>query len=171
MNLIRVHGETVELLQPVRSHDPSIPGYIVVIDHNKVKNGAWNVFNMLRENRVFRKRDITFVITCVSRRLAEMIGGCTSNTEGQIFREALSSTQMTGFLAYGELSFTNLLQEPFVHNFSCWGMTLRSKLEDKEGTSIKGGAELPQEPALESVEQDLSFEFRSLLPKRLSPTS
>ncbi|MBN1784344.1 MAG: hypothetical protein JW815_01210 [Candidatus Bathyarchaeota archaeon] len=162
MNLIRVHDETVELLQPVRSHDPNIPGYIVVIDHNNVKNGAWNVCDMLRENRAFRKRDITFIVTCISRRLAEMIGGCTSNTEGQIFKEAFSSTQMTGFLAYGELSFTNLLQEPFVHNFSCWGMTLRSKLEKKEDILTKGRAELPQELALESIEQDLSFEFKSV---------
>jgi hypothetical protein len=162
MNLIRVHGETVELLQPVRSHDPSVPGYIVVIDHNKVKNGAWNVFNMLRENRVFRRNDSTFIITCVSRRLAEMIAGRTSNTEGQIFKEALSSTQITGFLAYGELSFTNLLQEPFVHNFSCWGMTLRSKLEEKEDTLTKGRAELSQEPAMENIKQDLSFEFKSV---------
>lgn len=161
MNLIRVHGETMELLQPVRSHDPSIPGYIVVIDHNEVKNGAWNVFSMLRENRAFKKRDITFIITCVSRRLAEIIAGSTSNTEGQILKDALSSTQMTGFLAYGELSFTNLLQEPFVHNFSCWGMTIRSKLEEKKDTLKKGRAELSQEPALE-IKHDLSFEFKSV---------
>ncbi|HVP17248.1 MAG TPA: ATPase domain-containing protein [candidate division Zixibacteria bacterium] len=125
-NLLRVHGPRFELLQPVRSHDPSIPGYIVVIDHEKVQKGARDVFNMLRENRGFSERDTTFIQSCISRRLAEMIAGCSLNTEHQIFKEALSSTQVFGFLAYGELSFTHLLQEPFVYNFSCWGMTLRS---------------------------------------------
>ncbi len=125
-NLLRVHGEAFELVQPVRSHDPSIPGYIVVIDHEKVQKGARNVFNMLRESRGFTRRDVTFIQSCISRRLAEIIAGCTSNTECQIFKEALSSSQVCGFLAYGELSFTHLLQEPFVYNFSCWGLTLRS---------------------------------------------
>jgi KaiC/GvpD/RAD55 family RecA-like ATPase len=133
-NLLRVHGPSFELIQPVRSHDPSIPGYIVVIDHEKVQKGARDVFNMLRENMGFRERDATFIQSCISRRLAEMMAGCSLNTESQIFKEALSSTQVLGFLAYGELSFTHLLQEPFVYNFSCWGMTLRSVAgkEDKQ---------------------------------------
>jgi len=143
-NLLRVHGKTVELLQPIRSHDPSIPGYIVVIDHEKVQKGARNVFNMLRENRGFRERDTTLIMTCISRRLAEMIAGCSSNTESQIFKEALSSTQVMGFLAYGELSFTNLLQEPFVYNFSCWGTTLRSVVDQARAISK------PEPPAEES---------------------
>jgi hypothetical protein len=158
MNLIRVHGETMELLQPVRSHDPSMPGYIVIIDHEKVHDGAWNVFNMLRENRGFSERDTTFIVTCISRRLAEMIAGCNTNTEGQIFRESLSSTQMAGFLAYGELSFTNLLQEPYVHNFSCWGMTLRSKCDGKEDKQARATGVSP-EPAVENADEKLSFEF------------
>jgi hypothetical protein len=53
MSVLKVYGSTVELLQPIRSHDPSIPGRIVIIDHGKVQKGAWNVFNMLRENRGF----------------------------------------------------------------------------------------------------------------------
>ena len=160
MSVLKVHGSTVELLQPIRSHDPSIPGHIVIIDHGKIQKGAWNVFNMLRENRGFGVRDTTLIVTCVSRRLAEMIAGCTSNTEGQIFKEALSSTQVIGFLAYGELSFTNLLQEPYIYTCSCWGMTLRSKLDGKKGRLAKK-AEAPSEPAVAGDEQRLSFEFSS----------
>ena len=160
MSVLKVHGPTVELLQPIRSHDPSIPGQIVIIDHGKVQKGAWNVFNMLRENRGFDGRDTTLIVTCVSRRLAEIIAGCTSNTEGQIFKEALSSTQVIGFLAYGELSFTNLLQEPYIYTCSCWGMTLRSKLGGKEGRLAKE-ADVPPELALAGAEERLSFEFGS----------
>jgi hypothetical protein len=160
MSILKVHGSTLELLQPIRSHDPSIPGHVVIIDHEKVQKGAWNVFNMLRENRGFGERDTTLIVTCVSRRLSEMIAGCTSNTEGQIFKEAFSSTQVVGFLAYGELSFTNLLQEPFIYTCSCWGMTLRSKLGGKEG-SLAEEAEAPPEPALAGAEESLSFKFGS----------
>jgi hypothetical protein len=160
MSVLKVQGPTVELVQPIRSHDPSIPGHIVIIDHEKVQKGAWNVFNMLRENRGFGERDTTLIVTCVSRRLSEMIAGCTTNTEGQILKEALSSTQVAGFLAYGELSFTSLLQEPYVHTCSCWGMTLRSKLSGKEGMLAKE-AEVPPGPALGGAEETLSFEFSS----------
>jgi KaiC/GvpD/RAD55 family RecA-like ATPase len=131
-NLLRVHGQIIELLQPIRSHDPSIPGYIVVLDHEKVQKGARNVFDMLRENRGFKERDATFIVDCISRRLAEMVAGCRLNTEPEMFKEALSSTQVMGFLAYGEISFTHLLQEPYVYNFSCWGMTLRSVVDGKK---------------------------------------
>lgn len=144
-NLLRVHGPRFELLQPVRSHDPSIPGYIVVIDHEKVQKGARDVFNMLRENRGFSERDTTFIQSCISRRLAEMIAGCSLNTEHQIFKEALSSTQVFGFLAYGELSFTHLLQEPFVYNFSCWGMTLRSVAAKEDKLRLTKTAMLERE--------------------------
>lgn len=153
MSLLKLHGPTVELLQPIRSQDPSIPGHIVIIDHEKVQKGARNVLNMLRENRGFGGRDTVLITTCVSRRLAEMIAGCTSNTEGQIFREKLASTQVMGFLAYGELSFTNLLQEPYIYTCSCWGMALRAKQGGAEG----GGAAVPAEPAGEGQ----SFEFGS----------
>ncbi len=156
-NLLRVHGPIFELLQPVRCHDPSIPGYIVVVDHEKVQKGARNVFNMLRENRGFMGRDVTFIQSCISRRLAEIIAGCSSNAECQIFKEALSSTQVCGFLAYGELSFTHLLQEPFVYNFSCWGMTLRSVVgkEDKLQEEKSSPAEK------EVVQVPFAFKFKT----------
>lgn len=160
MSILKVQGSTVELLQPIRSHDPSIPGRIVILDSRKVQNGAWNVVNMLRENRGFAKRDVTLIMTCVSRRLAEMIAGCTSNTEGQIFKEAFSSTQVAGFLAYGELSFTNLLQEPYIYTCSCWGMTLRSKQSEKED-GVEKRADASSELAPAGADESLSFEFRS----------
>jgi len=157
INLLRVHGPIFELLQPVRSHDPSIPGYIVVIDHEKVQKGARSVFNMLRENRGFKERDITLIQSCISRRLAEIVAGCSSNTECQIFREALSSTQVFGFLAYGELSFTHLLQEPFVYNFSCWGMTLRSVTEKED--KLQEAMVAPIEK--ETIQAPLAFKFKT----------
>ncbi|MCW4045496.1 MAG: hypothetical protein NWE94_08285 [Candidatus Bathyarchaeota archaeon] len=160
MSVLKVKGSTVELLQPIRSHDSSIPGRIVILDHGKVQNGAWNVVNMLRENRGFGKNDITLLITCVSRRLVEMIAGCTSNTEAQIFKETFSSTQVAGFLAYGELSFTNLLQEPYIYTCSCWGMTLRSKLDGTEGGREKKTAAF-SELSMDRVDESLSFEFQS----------
>ena len=149
----------MELLQPIRSQDPSIPGHIVIIDHEKVQKGAWTIFNMLRENRSFEWRDTTLLIACISRRLSEMIAGSTSNTEGQIFRESLSSTQVMGFLAYGELSFTNLLQEPYIYTCSCWGMTLRSN-PGKIGRLAKEADATP-ELALAGADERLFFEFGS----------
>ena len=157
-SLISVHGQTVELLQPIRSHDPSIPGYVVVVDHEKVQKGARNVFNMLRENRGFGERDITLIQSCVSRRLAEMIAGCRSNTECQIFKEALSSTQVMGFIAYGELSFTNLLQEPFVYNFSCWGMTLRSLEAGRRGKRGKSAVTALERKRFLQEQKDVGLE-------------
>jgi hypothetical protein len=63
----------------------------------------------------------------------------------------MASTQLIGFLAYGEIAFTHPLQEPYVWYGSCWGLTLRStstekrrlKLEKEPGTKgwIKGSAE------------------------------
>jgi KaiC/GvpD/RAD55 family RecA-like ATPase len=55
------------------------------------------------------------------------MAGCTSGTEAEILKEGLLSTQVIGFLAYGEISFTHLMQEPYFHAFSCWGITLHSK--------------------------------------------
>jgi len=157
-NLLRVHGQTFELLQPIRSHDPSIPGYIVIIDHEKVQKGARNVFDMLRENRGFKERDATFIVTCISRRLAEMVAGCRLNTESEIFKEALSSTQVMGFLAYGELSFTHLLQEPFVYNFSCWGMTLRSLEDGRQGTRGESAGTALERKRFVQEQKDVGFE-------------
>ena len=42
---------------------------------------------------------------------------------------------MIGFLAYGEMSFTNLMQEPYTYGFSSWGVTLHSKTDGKKDTA------------------------------------
>ena len=107
-------------------------GYIAEIECTKIQKGARNVFNMLRENRGFNDRDLTLLVSCITRRLAEILAGRESKTEAEILKEALSSTQVAGFLAYGELYFTHLIQEPYHHNFSLWGITFRSKTSGKK---------------------------------------
>ena len=123
---------TMELAHPIRSHEATMKGYVAEIDSAKVQKGARNVYNMLRENRGFGERDVTLIVSCISRRLAEIMAGYRSKTEAEILKEALSRTQVMGFLAYGELWCTHLLQEPFHYNFSCWGVTLRSKTNGKK---------------------------------------
>ena len=142
---VRVTPKKVfELTRPVRSVEASMKGYVAEIDCAKVQKGARNVYDMLRENRGFGERDVTLLVSCISRRLAEIMAGCKSKTEAEILKEALSSTQVIGFLAYGELWFTHLLQEPYHHNFSCWGITFRSvtngrkKRERRKGLGMKG---------------------------------
>jgi hypothetical protein len=145
---LRMVGRDIELLRPVRSYIPEMTGYIVMGDHEKVQKGAHNVYNMLRIDQAFGKRDLTFLVTCVSRRIVELMAGCKSKTEAEILKDGLSSTQVIGFLAYGELSFTHLIQEPYLYNYSCWGMTFPSKtngkkdvlsaLEEKVDIGIKG---------------------------------
>ena len=72
------------------------------------------------------------------------MAGCRSGTEAEIFKEGLSSSQVIGFLAGGEMSFTNLMQEPYTYGFSSWGITLHSKnatteaKEKKAELGIKG---------------------------------
>ena len=87
-----------------------------------------------------------------------MIAGCRSNTECQIFKEALSSTQVMGFIAYGELSFTNLLQEPFVYNFSCWGMTLRSLEDGRRGKRGKSAVTASERKSFVHEQKDVGLE-------------
>jgi len=82
---------------------------------------------MLRADQGFNKTDATFLISCINRRLVELMAGCRSGTEAEILKEGLSSSQVIGFLAYGEISFTNLMQEPYTYGFSSWGITLHSK--------------------------------------------
>lgn len=142
---VRVTPKRVfELTRPVRSVEASMKGYVAEIDCAKVQKGARNVYNMLREDRGFAERDVTILVSCISRRLAEILAGCQSKTEAEILKEALSSTQIIGFLAYGELWFTHLLQEPYHHNFSCWGITFRSatngtkERERRKELGIKG---------------------------------
>jgi hypothetical protein len=84
---------------------------------------------MLRADQGFNTNDATIIVSCINRRLVELMAGCRSGTEAEILKEGLSSTQVMGFLAYGELSFTHLTQEPYSYAFSCWGITLHSRTE------------------------------------------
>jgi hypothetical protein len=141
---MRVVEEDIELMFPIRSYTPAMPGYIMMGDHKKVQRGARRVHDMLREDQGFCRNDATFLVSCVNRRLVELMAGCRAGTEAEILKEGLSSTQVIGFLAYGELSFTHLIQEPYSHAFTCWGITLHSKTattklrEKKKGIGIKG---------------------------------
>jgi hypothetical protein len=148
---MRVVGEDIELMFPIRSYTPEMPGYIVIGDYEKVQKGARRVYDMLREDQGFCRNDATFLVSCINRRLVELMAGCRSGTEAEILKEGLSSTQAIGFLAYGEVSFTRLIQEPYSHAFSCWGITLHSKTattepkEKKKGIGIKGWIKGPAE--------------------------
>jgi hypothetical protein len=141
---VRAVGEDIELMHPIRSYTPEMPGYIVWGDHEKVQKGARRVFDMLRADQGFNKTDATILISCINRRLVELMAGCRSGTEAEILKEGLSSSQVMGFLAYGEMSFTSLMQEPYTYAFSCWGMTFHSKnvtaesKEQKSQLGIKG---------------------------------
>jgi len=107
----------------------------MMADLEKVQKGARRVFDMLRADQGFNKTDATFLITCINRRLVELMAGCRSGTEAEILKEGLSSSPVIGFLAYGEMAFTNLMQEPYTYGFSSWGMTFHSKgakIESKE---------------------------------------
>ena len=120
-------GQIVQLERPVRSFEPKMDGYIVQLDYKRVQKGARNVHNMLRDYRGFVKNDVTLIFSCILRRISEILADQTINSESNILKEAFSSTQLFGFIGYGELSFTHLLQEPYTWNFSCWGITLRSE--------------------------------------------
>jgi hypothetical protein len=112
-----------------------MPGYFVIGDHEKVQKGARRVYDMLRADQGFNTNDATIIVSCINRKLVELMAGCRSGTEAEILKEGLSSTQVIGFLAYGEMSFTHLVQEPYFHALSCWGITLHSqtaKTESKE---------------------------------------
>ncbi len=141
---MRVVGDDIELMFPIRSYTPEMPGYIMMGDHEKVQKGARRVYDMLREDQGFCRNDATFLVSCINRRIVELMAGCRSGTEAEILKEGLSSTQVIGFLAYGELSFTHLIQEPYSHAFTCWGITLHSKTattepkEKKTELGIKG---------------------------------
>jgi len=141
---MRVVGEDIELMFPIRSYTPEMPGYFMMGDHEKVQKGARRVYDMLREDQGFCRNDVTLLVSCINRRIVELMAGCRSGTEAEILKEGLSSTQVIGFLAYGELSFTHLIQEPYAHAFTCWGITLHSKTatseprEKKKEIGIKG---------------------------------
>jgi len=141
---MRVVEEDIELMFPIRSYTPEMTGYIMKGDHKKVQRGARRVYDMLREDQGFCRNDATFLVSCINRRIVELMAGRRAGTEAEILKEGLSSTQVIGFLAYGEISFTHLLQEPYSHAFTCWGITLHSKTattelkEKKKGIGIKG---------------------------------
>jgi KaiC/GvpD/RAD55 family RecA-like ATPase len=124
---VRVLGDDIELMLPIRSYTPKMPGYIMMGDHDKVRKGAHRVYNMLREDQGFHRNDATFLVSCINRRIVELMAGCRAGTEAEILKEGFLSTQVIGFLAYGELAFNHLMQEPYFHAFSCWGITLHSK--------------------------------------------
>jgi len=124
---MRVVGGDIELMFPIRSYTPEMPGYIMMGDHEKIQKGARRVYDMLREDQGFCRNDATFLVSCINRRIVELMAGCRSGTEAEILKEGLSPTQVIGFLAYGELAFTHLVQEPYSHAFTCWGITFHSK--------------------------------------------
>jgi len=148
---VRVAGEDIELICPVRSYTPEMPGYFMMGDHEKVQKGARRLYDMLRGDQGFKTNDATILVSCINRRIVELMAGCKSGTEAEILKEGLSSTQVIGFLAYGELSFTHLMQEPYFHAFSCWGTTFHSKIvaakpeERKKGVGIKGWLKGPKD--------------------------
>ena len=141
---MRAVGEDLELMVPIRSYTPEMPGYFVMGDPEKVQKGARRVYDMLRADQGFNTNDATIIVSCINRKLVELMAGCRSGTEAEILKEGLLSTQAIGFLAYGEMSFTHLIQEPYFHSFSCWGITLHSQTaknelkEKKTELGIKG---------------------------------
>jgi hypothetical protein len=148
---MRVVGEDFELMFPIRSFVPEMTGYFVTTDPEKMQKGARRVLDMLRTDKGFNKNDSTFLFSCLNRRLAELMTGCRSGTEAEILKEGLSSSQVIGFLGNGEMSFTNLMQEPYTYALSLWGITFRTKsakIESKEKKielGIKGWIKGPAE--------------------------
>jgi len=132
---MRVVGEDIELMFPIRSFVPEMTGYFATSDHEKMQKGARRVLDMLKGDQGFSKKDATFLVSCINRKLAELMAGCKSGTEAEILKEGLSPSQVIGFLSYGEMSFTNLIQEPYTYGLSLWGITFHSKsarIETKE---------------------------------------
>jgi hypothetical protein len=134
--VMRVVGEDLELMFPIRSYNPEMNGYLATGgDYKGIGKEARRLYDMLRADQGFGKNDVTILVSCVNRRIGELITGIRSGTEAEIFKEGLSSTQVIGFLAPGEMAFTHLMQEPYSHAFSCWGITLHSKMDTKEDTA------------------------------------
>jgi len=132
---MRVVGEDIELMFPIRSFVPEMTGYFATSDHEKMQKGARRVLDMLKGDQGFSKTDATFLVSCINRKLAELMAGCKTGTEAEILKEGLSPSQVIGFLGYGEMSFTNLIQEPYTYGLSLWGITFHSKsarIETKE---------------------------------------
>jgi hypothetical protein len=142
---MRVVGEDLELMFPIRSYTPEMNGFLATGgDYKGIGKEARRLYDMLRADQGFGRSDVTILVSCVNRRIGELITGIRSGTEAEIFKEGLSSTQVIGFLAPGEMAFTHLMQEPYSHAFSCWGVTLHSKTaktepkEKKKEMGLKG---------------------------------
>ncbi len=149
---MRMVGEDVELMFPIRSYTPEMNGHLMSGgDYKWVAREAHRLYDMLRADQGFNRNDATILVSCINRRIGELMCGIRSGTEAEILREGLSSTQIIGFFAAGELAFTNLMQEPYSHAFTCWGITLHSKTaatkpkEKKQGIGIKGWIKGPNE--------------------------
>jgi hypothetical protein len=133
---MRVVGEDLELMFPIRSYTPEMNGFLATGgDYKGIGKEARRLYDMLRADQGFGKNDVTILVSCVNRRIGELITGITLGMEAEIFKEGLSSTQVIGFLAPGEMAFTHLMQEPYSHAFSCWGITLHSKMDTKENAA------------------------------------
>ena len=127
---MRVVGEDLELMFPIRSYVPEMVGYLAIsTDKTAVEKEARHICDMLKADQRLGRNDATLLVCCINRRLQELMAGIRSGTEAEILKEELSSTQVIGFLATGELSFTHLMQEPYFHAFTCWGITLHSETE------------------------------------------
>jgi hypothetical protein len=146
---MRVVGKDLELMFPIRSYTPEMQGYLITGQPKGARvralgKEARRLYNMLRADQGFSRNDATLLVSCINRRIAEVTTRIRSGTEAEIFKEGLSSTQVMGFLAVGELAFTHLLQEPYFHAFTCWGITLHSQTattkpkEKKLEIGIKG---------------------------------
>ncbi len=126
---IRVVGKDLELMFPIRSYTPEMQGYLITGQfkgYKSVGREARRLFDMLRSDQGFNRNDVTILVSCINRRISEVMSGIRSGTEAEIFKEGLSSTQVIGFLAPGEISFDHLIQEPYFHAFTCWGITIHS---------------------------------------------
>jgi hypothetical protein len=127
---IRLVGKDLELMFPIRSYTPEMHGYLITgqpSGYKGVGKEARRLYDMLRADQGFNKNDATILVSCINRRLAQLVIGIRSGTEAEILKEGLSSTQAIGFLAPGEISFTHLAQEPYFHAFTCWGITLHAQ--------------------------------------------
>jgi KaiC/GvpD/RAD55 family RecA-like ATPase len=168
---VRVLEDDIELMFPIRSYTPEMPGYIMMGDYDKVRKGAHRVYNMLREDQGFRRNDATFLVSCINRRIVELMAGCRAGTEAEILKEGLSSTQVIGFLAYGELAFTHLMQEPYFHAFSCWGITLHSKtVYTRELISKSEAPEIPASGRITTGYKNLDRLLGGGIPKKYTVT-
>ncbi len=132
---MRVVGKDLELMFPVRSYTPEMQGYLItgqVKGYKSVGKEARRLYDMLRADQGFDRNDITLLVSCINRRITEVVMGIRSGSEADVLKEGLSSTQMIGFLAPGEIAFNHLTQEPYFHAYTCWAVTLHSKKQSRK---------------------------------------